>query len=397
MAAPTVAQLTEVADTDSMVPQFLAWLDASGAGIKTSAWDDDASLRAVVFGCAAFFADRTRVTAAMANGMYIDSAEGGWLTVLAASAYQLDRYAAERTVGEMQLTPDSTASLPISIAIGEIVIVDTDTLQTYRNTTSGTLSAAGSPVTFTVQAEVAGDDSVIGTGVSGLELQTPIPGVTVANPAISGTTSWMSTEGSDEESDVELRARCKTRWATLSFAGGPRDAYEYWARTASTAVSRVQVDDSGGVGTGTVGVYVTNDDGNISAAEVTKVEEYINGNGTTLQARHPIGATVTIEAATPVSINISGTIVVRGQYAATIVDDVTDAFNAFLKTVPIGGTKITSGASSGFVLLGQLYDAVNSVEGVVNFSFTAPTADTPIGLGEVPVPGTYTFAAPTVV
>ncbi|MGW8285745.1 MAG: baseplate J/gp47 family protein [Candidatus Deferrimicrobiaceae bacterium] len=397
MAAPTVAQLTEVADTDAMTTQILTWLNASGADINTDAWDEDASLRAVVFACAAFFADRTRITAALANGMYIDYATGGWLTVLAASHYQLDRYEASRTVGDMNLTPDATASLPTSIAIGEIVVVDSVDQQTYRNTTSGTLSTAGVAVSFTFQSEVAGSATVRSTGISTLALQTPISGVTVSNPAISGTTSWMSTQGADKETDAALQSRCKARWGTISIAGGPRSAYEYWARTADSAVTRVQVDDSDPTGTGQVGVYVADDSGAPSASVVTNVDEYINGNGTTIEARHPIGATVTVAAATPVSVSITGSVIVSGQYAATIQDDIEDAFNAFFQGVPIGGTKISAGASSGYVLLGQLYEAVNAVEGVVNFVFTAPLADVALAQGEVAVPDTYPTFAQTVV
>lgn len=92
----------------------------------------------------------------------------------------------------------------------------------------------------------------------------------------NGYSSWITTEGRDEELDEALRSRCKKRWAITGM--GTRDAFETWAREASTAVAKVAVyaNQLNGVPkAGAVTIYLAGLNGGVSSSVVTDVYNYI--------------------------------------------------------------------------------------------------------------------------
>ena len=92
----------------------------------------------------------------------------------------------------------------------------------------------------------------------------------------NGYSSWITTEGRDEELDDSVRSRCKKRWAITGM--GTRDAFETWAREASTAVAKVAVyaNQLNGVPkAGAVTIYLAGLNGGVSSSVVTDVYNYI--------------------------------------------------------------------------------------------------------------------------
>lgn len=395
MANPTIEQLSEILSVDE-AEEFLL-KKAQQHEIDITAWGDGAAARDLLFSCAAFFADRTRVTAAIAAGGYNDTAEDDWLTIFSLSHYGNLRFPAVHAQGYMQLTADAGASLPQSFTAGEQVIVDTQTGNTYRLASGGTINTAGDSLQVLVKAEVAGVSHNIGLNTTTLELQTAISGITVtngANPPTTEVDSWFTVEGSDEETDTALKARNRSKWATLAIASGPRDVYEYWARTAAPAVTRVQVDDEDATGTGNVGVYLAGSglaagvtSAASDAATVAKVNDYINGNvGSGMPRRAPIGATVTIQAATDQRVDLIIDIYYLAAYGELqVAEGVNQAIADYFATIPVGGTKTDPSAQDGFVLLGQVYNAAAAVDGVINVTFF-PTTDISVPKGNVAYP-----------
>ena len=374
MAAPTVAQLVETQPTAEVLAEFLHLLET--AGVDVTAWDVDTAAYAFAWASAAFFSDRTKITASIARSGFVDLATEDWLTYLSASHYQNAREPAVRTVGEMQLTPDASASLPNVIAAGDVVVKQPSTGVTLRNTTGATLTVAGTPVIFTFQAEVAGLSGNVplnAQNLSDLELQTPIPGVTVSNPAITGTSDWKTTVGADQESDERLRTRNRTKWATLAYATGPKDAYVAWALEAAPSVTRVQVDDQDATATGNVVVYLASDTGGAAGAAVDAVDDYINGDAGPpfIPARKPICATVAIQSAVPFDppIYVAGDLYVEGRYVDGIVEKVDDVVNEFFKTIPIGGFREDPFALTGKLYANHVYAEIAKIPGIQNVIF----------------------------
>ena len=92
----------------------------------------------------------------------------------------------------------------------------------------------------------------------------------------NGYSSWITTEGRNEELDDSVRSRCKKRWAITGM--GTRDAFETWAREASTAVAKVAVyaNQLNGVPkAGAVTIYLAGLNGGVSSSVVTDVYNYI--------------------------------------------------------------------------------------------------------------------------
>src|SRR5690606_696186 len=102
----------------------------------------------------------------------------------------------------------------------------------FTNLTGGTLSLGGT-LDLSWEAEEPGDDYNLANGTLTV-MVTPLAGVTVANPD-PGTGTWITQTGADEESDPELRERCRNKWSTLG-TGSTEDSYEFWAKQASNEV-----------------------------------------------------------------------------------------------------------------------------------------------------------------
>ena len=235
---------------------------------------------------------------------------------------------------------------------------------------------------------MAGAARKIGSDLTTLELQTAIPGVTVTNPKITGTESWATNQGSDEESDDALKARCRTKWATLAEGSGPRDAYEHWAREADPAVDRVQIDDQDATGTGNVVVYLADISGAPDDSVVDNVTNYINGNsGLGITPRRPLGATVTIQKAGEIQFLLTLIVYVESTYGTDgKADAVKAAVESHLNSIPIGGTKLNALDLSGYVLISGIWKAASTVDGVINIEVFPTSTDVQIPKGAVIVP-----------
>lgn len=92
----------------------------------------------------------------------------------------------------------------------------------------------------------------------------------------NGYSSWITTEGRDEETDDSVKSRCRKRWAITGM--GTRDAFETWSREASTAVAKVAIyaNQLNGVPkAGAVTIYLAGLNGGVSSSVVTDVYNYI--------------------------------------------------------------------------------------------------------------------------
>lgn len=223
-------------------------------------------------------ADAERYIAQLAEGGYLHTAQGAWLTELVRSHFGLDRQGSTFARGLVRFA--ATAAGAVAMPAGMIV----GTLSGRRYLTLEAASVpAGGTADVPVQAESPGTAYNVPVGVINV-LHTPLPGLSVTNPP-----GWLTQAGADEESDVSLRARAGLRWAELG-GGATRAAYEYWALSAHPSVDRVRVLDEHPRGQGTVDVIVWGT-GGLGELVVDEVDAFI-------QARRPITADVLVYAAT---------------------------------------------------------------------------------------------------
>lgn len=117
------------------------------------------------------------------------------------------------------------------------------------------------------------------------------------------------TGGAEEESDADLLSRYYIKVRTPGNSGNKAD-YRYWAREVP-GVSGVQV-ISLWAGPGTVKLILLGEDMlPASEAVINAAQDYIDPVGSG-EGKAPVGASVTIEAATPLEIDIVATVVLDG-------------------------------------------------------------------------------------
>ena len=340
----------------------------SQAGFQATSWQSGSIQLTLLNLFANTWSNLTQTIANIAAGGFTSLATGNWLTLVAQYIYGINRLNATSTVGTMVLA--STAPGTTTFNAGDIIVSNspsgTPGAQTFTVSVGGSVLSGGTlSVAFT--ANTPGSAGNIAPN-STLYLWTPIPGITVTNPVISGTSTWITSPGQDAETDARLAARCLAKWSQLSY-GNVNGAYAGWAFAALPTLTRVSVQSS--PGNGNITVIGANSLGPISNGDCTTIANYINGV-TDGVGRRPINDILTVTPATTYSPAYTPTLNVRPDVVNTIAATVTNALNAYCGTIPIGGFKLLGG--SGIVPFAQLIAIAQGIDGVRSLS-GFPTAD----------------------
>lgn len=337
-------------------------LDA--AGFPATSWQPKSFPRTVTKAIGAIGANFSNLISNVVAGVLNGLSTGGWLDLLSEQNYANTRAAAVAAAGQMVLTNQTGVSQPITVGMW---LADGDGSSAHRFEVTGgagTLAAPnGSTLAVTVRAESPGAAYNIPSGASLFIAGGVLPGVTVSNPAIGSTGTWLTTAGADKESDPALQERNATKWADQAPAGNDQ-SYVYWARTAVPTITRVKPVREGG----TVNVYLANAAGGATGPEVTAVDTF-------LQAKKSIVARVFTVPATSVGITLVGTIYVDAVHAGS-------APAAALANLAALGADHDIG---GFVYLSEIIGALTIPTGVRRVVLSSPTTDANLGDDGVPV------------
>lgn len=330
----------------------------AGAGFPVSSWQEASAGRAFVEAESISYADLVAVLGVLAGAGFLSYAERGWLTLLAREVYSVQRKQGTFARGKLTLT-DAGGIGPITLTAGD-VWVSSAGVRFYLAET-GTLPASGG-VSLIFAAEHPGARYNVGDG-GAFALETSLPGVTVATTTPPGGT-WLSAQGTDEESDEELRVRCRARWGELGY-GATEAAYRHWALTASDEVTRVSVLEA--TGTGVVAIRLAGAGGPVSSGALDAVAAY-------LAPRRPLCVQLSIASATVRVVPVAGTVYVKAAYKAAAQAAAVQALARLYATIPIGGVVYQS----------QVISAIHgAAPGVVSVVLTAPSADIALGASEV--------------
>ncbi len=390
-----------------------------GSGLPTTSWQAGSVPRTLVAAQAKVNADFHTSVRGIANGGFLSSATGAWLTLLAYEFYGITRDAAVATVGIATLTDVSGG--PHIIAVNDLIAQDSAGHQ-YRNITGGTLALGGAlalrwqatetgalwnigngslnvlvtalatvtinnPATWmtlpgTVASATQGTiritdgaatgPHVVGAGTvtvsNGVQtytntnaftittaggyadvlftatavglaynvanatittmVVTPVAGLTTNNPG----TTWITTAGSDEQTDADLREECRDQWSTVG-VGWTSSAIEYLAKQAatSTPVTRVAVVTNPGGVAGLIGVTVGSVVGAMSAGDVAIVQAYFAADRITLTS------SLTVSSCANVEIALTGTVRVPAAYVTAATTAATNNLNRLAQNTPVGG------------------------------------------------------------
>lgn len=227
-----------------------------------------------------------------------------WTDLIARGFFNLGRYPAVATAGAAVLTC-SAAATSGTVPAGQAIFSSnaiTGGIR-YRNKYAFTINPSVA-IPVVLVAEVAGATGNLPVG-SIVNIETTLAGCEISNPGTAG--SWITTIGSDYESDDNLIARCLGRWAAHSY-GGARSAYIEWVNDAFVAaaqtptITRIGVDDGNPNGPGSTDIYLANAVGPATASELALVDQW-------LQARRGLGTgPLRVLAAPGLTINVAGAI-----------------------------------------------------------------------------------------
>lgn len=318
----------------------------------------------------------------IASGGFLNLATADWLDLVGVNVYSLTRNAAVATVGNLLLT-DAKSAGPFTIAVGQLVAVSSSGLR-YINTAGGTLTKGGT-LSLAFQAESPGASYNVGLSTI-TTLATPLPGVTATNPD-GGSGDWKTTTGTDAETDAAYRARCSNRWSALG-TGATAAAYRLWATTAAPTVTRVNVYEDATV-PGQVDIVCASSTGASTGPEVTAVQAYVDPLA-------PLCVVPHASAAVEVTVAVTATLYVAAAYASGATVAATAALQAFLATIPIGGTVLGTAVSpppgkSGVVSASKIEAVLSDLTGVVDLTISLPSTDTWLAAGEVGKLGVVTL------
>lgn len=310
-------------------------------------------------------------------GLPESSPAGPWLRLLAASVYGLAWRAGVQAQGQVVLT-DSASQGPFTVQPGQLVVASTGG-RLYRNSTGGTLTQGGTlALSFTAE-DVGFSYNVPVAAVT--QLLTVLPGVTVSNPAVGVTGTWLTRQGTNPETQGELRNRCRNRWGTLG-AGGPPRGYEFWASQASAEVTRVQVVASTTLA-GAVNVYLAGPAGPVSSQAVLDVQA-------ALELVTPTGVVPVALAAAALSVTVSGTVRVPAAKLSNARAVAEANLAALFAALPVGGD--VGGGTPGILDMSAVVAAIRpqdaqgrSSTGIVDLDLSLPAGDTTLTASQVAI------------
>lgn len=312
----------------------------------------------------------------LANVQYV------YLSLIATYWYQITPISAQNTVGEILITSSPTAG-STTFAVGDIIISDqpngTAGANTYTNTEGGTL---GPDATLLVEfkADIAGASANIPPNTTLYLWTAGFVGLTVTNPVVAATSTWITSPGVDQESAARLATRCLLKWSALTY-GNTDGAYKFWAMTALPTLTRLEMLDA--PGDGTVTLVGANALGPISGADITTIEDYVNGVDDGI-GRRPINDIFTAVAATTVTTPaLTVTVYCLPTKVATITGDATTALLSYIGSVPIGGTVLTG--TQGRVLYSDMLAIVQDLSGVISVTMSI-TSDVLLSAGQIYAP-----------
>ncbi len=316
MPPPNLADLIVEESAEEIEQDQLAVCQAQD--LPTTSWFSDAVSTVLIKAFSIAGQDLWATVSKVARGFVLELSDADWIPHVLKSQYQEELTPAGFTFGDFLLVDAGGGPHTITANVTRFRTADGE--NSYVATTGGTLSLSGSLV-VSVRAELIGSGANIPNS-STLEAITSLPTVTVTNPPIGTTGTWITQLGVDQESVANAQKRAAAKWATLS-TGSPVSAYLYWALSTS-GVTRAKVDDGNPDGPGTLRVYIDNS-GSVAALQ------------TTLTAKAPAGTLATAVAATTENVTIPATLTVQKAFRDAAESAVTANLVAYALRTDIGG------------------------------------------------------------
>lgn len=373
----------EVKTRDDIVEEVKNRLSASGSLITN--WNPGGVARTITEAFAQGLADLYTLLFGSSDGSrkgvvhqgFLPYSSGKWLDAKVAEL-DLVRRPAVRTVGEVIITREPHVDrvvIPDGTIVQTLPGKDGEVLRYFvigRFIHDGELSRR-----VPVRAEFPGWRYNVGANMI-TKMAQHIHGVA----SVTNDAAWITTLGSDEESDEALRARYLRTWHELS-RGGTDGAYIAWATSPEVGGYDAVVDSEHPRGQGTVDVYLSSPTGPADAAMLAAAREYI-------EARKPNIANVHVYPSNPVEIDISVRLVLPefDGDEALVMSEANARLAAFFSDNPslsIRRLRIGEGLARS-----RISFSLSDIPKVRNVAVLLPEEDVAIGRFEQLVPGNIT-------
>jgi uncharacterized phage protein gp47/JayE len=346
--------------------QLFDELAAADPPFPVTSWREGDVARTLTEIDAKALSELSLLVAAIAAGGFRTTAKGAWLKLLAREVYGIEFNAAQVTAGGVVLT-DAGGAGPFTIAPGQLWFASITGLRFQSANVENVVLEQGGTLSIPVRAEGPGATYNVANG-SITSMLTPLPGVTCSNPA-GGSGTWITSQGTDEESDAALSARCAARWPELG-SGAPAPSYDLWARSEPTKGAQVTrtnvVADAAGPNGGGVLVYLAGPSGPVAGDVVSAVQSYI-------AARAPLTVVPTGASVTGLAVTVTATLYGKAQHQTAATAAALTALQALVAATPVGG-KLYRAA---------IFEALMGPEGIENVALAAPAGDTTLTAAQV--------------
>lgn len=343
-------------------------LKALGLAEFPTSWAPTSAPGALLYLLSLGLVEVWEVLSQLAASSFLSTAQGDWLRLLAREVYGVEWRPAVATRGTFVLSCLAGAG-PVTFGPEELIATD-PTGALFRNIAQVTV-ADGGTMPVLVTCVTPGKVGNI-TSSATLRLVTDVPGVVVSNPG-----AWVTVAGYDDESDDELKARCRAQWGRIEL--GTDAYYEQAARNASASVRKVTVREST-PGPGALTIVLAGASGTVSGLEyVLRPNETISPDVSTAtgevasKLKRALNDTVYIKPAYVRTIQIRGVVQLHSSHREAEELALATALGALESETPIGGE----------VLISEVIERVMS-SGAKRFTPTS-YADWVIRPDEVPV------------
>ncbi len=252
--------------------------------------------------------------------MFLSTATGESLDYLA-SQRGLERKEATKAKGEIMFMISEAVDHTIVIPEGTVVATTDNVPIRFVTTETDRIPAGGTFISIGAEAELAGENGNIAKNTATAIVSVPSEIVSVRNPV-------MFEDGSDVESDDELRERIRQSYINRS-NGSNRAFYEELAMSVegvakARAVSRVR-------GIGTVDVYVSADGAAVGSATLSKIQ-------TVLDDKKELAIDVKALDVSFVDYDMTVTVQAKAGYDESEVrSKCKQAFTDYINSIEIGG------------------------------------------------------------
>ena len=320
-----------------------------------------AAIRGLLEVIAKVIADLYGLVKTVMQQSFVQTATGSWLD-LRVREMGLVRREAVKTKVNLTFRSNAPAAQNITIPVGVICKSQKDASgNDYRfiTTEDAVLEEGQTSVQVIAEAELAGKAWNVGQDTI-TRMVTRVTGI----HAVRNGAGFLIREGSDPESDEQLRERAISKWETLGL-GGTREAYRNWALSVPGVVAASVLDDFP-FGPGTVGVVILGENGVPSAELTGEVHQYI-------KARKPLTADVRILAPEIRSIDLDLEVIrFANADQATVETGVREAIDSYSGRLQLGEG----------LIIARLINEIMDVVGVYNLKVKSPWQDVNVSVDQ---------------